>query len=58
MSVSYRVDDIQLFENTSDVARITEEKMYAETSGPSLKVLQLVSIFESEESKTKIKCEF
>lgn len=54
MSDSYRADDIQLLENTKDVTKITELKICAETSKPSLKVLQLVSIFENEKSKTKL----
>lgn len=54
MSDSYSAEDIKLLENSKDITKITELKMCAETSKPSLKVLQLVSIFENEESKTKL----
>lgn len=58
MSDSYSADGIKLLENTKDVTKITEIKIFTETNEPSLKVLQLVSIFENEESKTKLNREF
>lgn len=61
MSDNYSADGTMTCENKRNATRIVEEAKSAIVSEPSLKFLQLVSIFESEENTvhdTRLKCEF
>lgn len=53
---NYNLNNVKLYKNQHNNLRITE-KVSCVVSEPSLKFLQLVSIFESEVSDIKLKCE-
>lgn len=54
MSDNYSANGIKLYKNKHNVTMITKEAI----NESSLKFQRLVSIFESEESDSKLKCEF
>lgn len=51
------IDRLKLHEKEYN-AKLTKEHKICTVSEPSLKFLQLVSIFENEESDTKCKCKY
>jgi len=44
--------------SANESSKSTKEHKICTIGEPSLKFLQLVSIFENEESETKLKCEY
>jgi len=50
-------DSLKLYEEERNV-KLTKKHECSAVNEPSIKVLQLVSIFENEESETKFNCKY